>query len=133
MLRLQHVIVVPRLSRAFLLAILALASPSLAAIKDPVRVEQGLLAGAEGRSSDIRVYRGIPFAAPPVGDLRWKPPQLAAPWQGVRQATQFGKACFQPPYPSNRLYGDSPPPIGEDCLYLNIGRRRNRQTIVSPS
>jgi para-nitrobenzyl esterase len=99
---------------------LALASPSFATIKDPVRVEQGLLAGADGRNPDLRVYRGIPFAAPPVGDLRWKPPQPATSWQGVRQATQFGNACFQPPYPSNRLYGDSPPRISEDCLYLNI-------------
>ncbi|MGC2332222.1 MAG: carboxylesterase family protein [Candidatus Acidiferrales bacterium] len=99
---------------------LALASPSPAAIKDPVRVEQGLLAGADGRSPNVRVYRGIPFAVPPVDDLRWKPPQPAAPWQGVRQATQFGNACAQPPFPSDRLYGDSPPPISEDCLYLNI-------------
>lgn len=98
----------------------ALAPQALAAINDPVRVEQGQLAGASGRSPDVRVYRGIPFAAPPVGDLRWKPPQPAASWQGVRQATQFGNACSQPPFPSNGLYGSSPPPISEDCLYLNI-------------
>src|SRR5208282_4473213 len=97
-----------------------LASQPLAAITDPVRVEQGQLAGTNGRSPDVRVYRGIPFAAPPVGDLRWKPPQPAASWQGVRQATQFGNACSQPPFPSNSLYGNSTPPISEDCLYLNI-------------
>jgi para-nitrobenzyl esterase len=99
---------------------LALASQLFAAITDPVRVEQGQLAGASGRSPDVRVYRGIPFAATPVGDLRWKPPQPAASWQGIRPATQFGNACSQPPFPSIGLYGTSPPPISEDCLYLNI-------------
>ncbi len=68
----------------------------------------------------MRVYRGIPFAAPPVGDLRWKPPQSAASWQGIRQATEFGNACSQPAFPSNGLYGTAPPPISEDCLYLNV-------------
>jgi para-nitrobenzyl esterase len=99
---------------------IAFASQALAAVTDPVRVEQGQLAGASGRSPDVRVYRGVPFAAPPVGDLRWKPPQPAAPWQGVRQATQLGNACMQPPLPSNGLYGSAPPPLGEDCLDLNI-------------
>src|SRR5271170_1991624 len=98
----------------------AIAAQTPSAVTDPVRVEQGLLAGTAGRSPDVRVYRGVPFAAPPVGDLRWKPPQPAAPWQGVRQATQFGSACSQPTFPSNGLYGSSPPPISEDCLYLNI-------------
>jgi para-nitrobenzyl esterase len=99
---------------------LALGSQSVAAISDPVRVEQGQLAGADGRSPDVRVYRGVPFAAPPVGALRWKPPEPAPYWQGVRQATQIGNACPQPPFPANGLYGTSPPPISEDCLNLNI-------------
>jgi para-nitrobenzyl esterase len=110
-----------RFARAFALGFLALAlaAPSFAAIQDPVRVEQGLLAGANGRSPDVRVYRGVPFAAPPVGDLRWKAPQPAASWTRVRQATQFGNACVQPPFPSNGIYKTAPP-IGEDCLNLNI-------------
>jgi para-nitrobenzyl esterase len=87
---------------------------------DPVRVEQGQLAGTGGRSPDVRLYKGIPFAAPPVGDFRWKPPQPAAAWQGVRQATEAGAACAQLPFPSNGLYGATPPPISEDCLYLNV-------------
>jgi para-nitrobenzyl esterase len=99
---------------------LVLGSQSAAAITDPVRLEQGELAGSVGRSPDVRVYRGIPFAAPPVGDLRWKPPQPAPSWQGIRQATQIGNACPQPPFPANGLYGASPPPISEDCLNLNI-------------
>ena len=94
---------------------------SLAAITDPVRVEQGLLAGTTGSSADVRVYRGIPYAAPPVGDLRWKAPQPPAAWQGVRQATEFSKACWQTPYPAAAaIYQAKLPPLSEDCLYLNI-------------
>src|ERR1700733_62846 len=99
---------------------LALGSQSAAAITDPVLVEQGELAGSVGRSPEVRVYRGIPFAAPPVGELRWKPPQPAPSWQGIREATQIGNACPQPAFSANGLYGASPPPISEDCLNLNI-------------
>lgn len=99
----------------------AVAPQAPSTFTDPVRVEQGQLSGAPGRSSDVRVYKGVPFAAPPVGDLRWKPPLPPAPWQGVRQATQFGNVCAQPPLPTNGVYsGATPPPISEDCLYLNI-------------
>lgn len=120
--RLKHASCPRHLLRALPLSVLALALawPSFAGIKDPVRVEQGLLAGADGRGPDVRVYRGIPFAAPPVGDLRWKEPQPVASWTGVRQATQFGDSCMQPPYPKDGLYGDSAPPFSEDCLYLNV-------------
>jgi len=98
-----------------------LSSAALAAITDPVRVEQGLLAGTSGSSADVRVYRGIPFAAPPVGDLRWKAPQPAAKWQGVRQAAEFSNACWQTPYPAAAaIYQANLPPLSEDCLYLNI-------------
>ncbi|HTW25359.1 MAG TPA: carboxylesterase family protein [Candidatus Baltobacteraceae bacterium] len=122
--RRQHVTSVRRSVQTLSLSIVALGliwpAPTRAAIKDPLRVEQGLLAGADGRTPDVRVYRGIPFAAPPVGDLRWKAPQPPASWTGVRQTTQFGNSCIQPPYPSNGIYGNSPPPTSEDCLYLNI-------------
>jgi para-nitrobenzyl esterase len=78
----------------------------------PVKVEGGLVRGvAEG---DLTVYKGVPFAAPPVGDLRWRAPQPAAEWPGVLEADQFAPGCV----PSR---GD-PPPSGasEDCLYLNV-------------
>jgi len=102
-------------------AVLALTSSGVAAITDPVRVEQGLLAGTSGSSADVRVYRGIPFAAPPVGDLRWKAPEPAAKWQGVRQASEFSNACWQTPYPAAAaIYQAKLPPLSEDCLYLNI-------------
>ncbi|HEX4605545.1 MAG TPA: carboxylesterase/lipase family protein [Candidatus Angelobacter sp.] len=104
-----------------LLAVLALTSTGVAAIADPVRVEQGLLAGTSGTSADVRVYRGIPFAAPPVGDLRWKAPQPAPAWQGTRQATEFSNACWQTQYPAAAaIYQSKLPPLSEDCLYLNI-------------
>ena len=103
-----------------LIAVL-LSTAALAAITDPVRVEQGLLAGTNGSSAEMRVYRGIPFAAPPVGDLRWKAPQPAAKWQDVRQATEFSNACWQTPYPAAAaIYQAKLPPLSEDCLYLNV-------------
>ncbi|HEY2915534.1 MAG TPA: carboxylesterase family protein, partial [Candidatus Angelobacter sp.] len=102
-------------------AVLSFASTGLAAVTDPVRVEQGLLAGMNGSSADIRVYRGVPFAAPPVGDLRWKAPQPAAKWQGVRKAAEFSNACWQTPYPpAAAIYQAMLPGLSEDCLYLNI-------------
>ncbi|HSK43398.1 MAG TPA: carboxylesterase/lipase family protein, partial [Candidatus Binatia bacterium] len=86
-----------------------------------VKVEQGLLAGTSGSSADVRVYRGVPFAAPPVGDLRWKAPQPTAKWQGVRQATEFSNACWQTQYPAAAaIYQAKLPPLSEDCLYLNL-------------
>jgi len=104
-----------------LLAVLALTSAGVAAIADPVRVEQGLLAGTSGSSADVRVYRGIPFAAPPTGDLRWKAPQPPVAWQGTRQAIEFSNACWQTQYPAAAaIYQAKLPPLSEDCLYLNV-------------
>src|ERR1051326_2653932 len=90
-----------RRSRVVLLAlgVLLLTSVAMAAITDPVRVEEGLLSGTTGTSPGVRVYRGIPYAAPPVSDLRWKAPQPAASWKGVRLATEPANACWQTPYP----------------------------------
>ena len=71
---------------------------------------------------DIRVYRGIPFAAPPVGDLRWRPPQPAEPWDGVRDATVAAPACVQGRIPAGvgSFYDAGVDQISEDCLYLNV-------------
>jgi para-nitrobenzyl esterase len=75
----------------------------------------------------VRVFKGLPFAAPPVGALRWQPPQPVAKWDGVRDASRFGNVCIQPPGPTEgpgarlniAVLPDSPP-LGEDCLYLNV-------------
>ena len=75
--------------------------------------------------SGVRAFKGIPFAAPPVGPLRWKEPQPAAKWEGVRKAEQFGSVCVQPSQPQrvpNNVSVDLPdsPKTSEDCLYLNV-------------
>jgi para-nitrobenzyl esterase len=109
-------------TRSFLtfLTGLIIAPMLVASAADSVRVEQGLLSGTTGKSPDVRVYRGIPFAAPPVGDLRWKPPQPPAAWQGVREAKEFSNACWQTQYPAGSIYQAKLPSLSEDCLYLNI-------------
>jgi len=84
-----------------------------AVFADPVKVEGGLLRGTV--EDGLRVYRGIPYAAPPLGDLRWKAPQPAPKWEGVRAADQFGRACIQ----TNAAIANLPEP-SEDCLYLNV-------------
>src|SRR5579864_1965522 len=109
-----------RLSLLAACAVLIFSAFSFGRSSDNVRVEQGLLSGAEGKNPEVRVYRGIPYAAPPVGELRWKPPQPPASWQGVRDAKEFMKACWQNPYPSGSIYAAKLPPLSEDCLYLNV-------------
>lgn len=59
-----------------------------AAISDTVKTDEGLISGIAGASPEVRIYKGIPYAAPPVGNLRWRPPQPAAHWDGVRKAEQ---------------------------------------------
>ena len=77
-----------------------------------VRTESGQVSGS---GSDVIAFKGIPFAAPPVGDLRWKPPQKAASWSGVRACTAFGDDPVQ--MPNIEVRG---PKISEDCLTLNV-------------
>ena len=75
-----------------------------------------------GRSEgDIRSFKGIPYALPPVGGLRWRPPVPMPAWKGVRAATDFGPACVQPESKTPNLYSpDTPLPSSEDCLTLNV-------------
>ena len=82
----------------------------------PVEIESGLIIGQ--RDGSVDVYRGIPYAAAPVGPLRWRAPQAARPWTGIRTATEFGFKCLQPANPSDN--GTGPGPGSEDCLTLNI-------------
>ncbi|MGB9465494.1 MAG: carboxylesterase/lipase family protein [Candidatus Acidiferrum sp.] len=91
------------------------------AANDTVKVEQGLLSGTSGNHADVRVFRGVPFAAAPVGELRWKAPQAPASWKGTREAKEFSPVCWQTPYPdAARIYQSDLPARSEDCLYLNI-------------
>jgi para-nitrobenzyl esterase len=88
-----------------------------------VTVEGGQLAGAPSPlGEEVMVFRGVPFAAPPVGELRWRPPQPAAAWEGVRDATEAAPACIQSPLPAEvqSFYNAGVDRMDEDCLYLNI-------------
>lgn len=69
---------------------------------------------------DARVFRGIPYARPPVGQLRWRAPLPLPRWRGVREATQFGAACMQPPSREGSIYYNTHAAMSEDCLFLNI-------------
>jgi para-nitrobenzyl esterase len=102
------------------LALLAPASIASAAIAEPVKTDAGLLSGTAGTNTDVRVFKGIPFAAPPVGDLRWKAPQPAAKWDGVRKAEAFGPRCMQGGGGGGRAGAPPPPSTSEDCLYINV-------------
>lgn len=102
---------------ALVILMLAVLGP-VWALEDPVRLQAGLVAGAT--EDGMGVYKGIPFAAPPVGELRWKPPRPVEPWDGVRQADEFSAACQQLPYPPNSVYASAAMPLSEDCLYLNV-------------
>jgi para-nitrobenzyl esterase len=86
-----------------------------------VATDAGLVKG-QTLADGMIVFRGIPYASPPVGEGRWRPPQPPHGWQGVRDATSFGPACMQPLAPQGELYADNPTRMGEDCLYLNVWR-----------
>jgi para-nitrobenzyl esterase len=66
-----------------------------ASLWQPAKTESGLLAGVPSADGSVVAYKGVPFAAPPVGNLRWRAPKAAAAWQGVRQANQFSASCIQ--------------------------------------
>lgn len=83
-----------------------------------VKIEDGELAGKLSADGHVRIFLGIPFAAPPVGPLRWKPPQPSAKWKGVKQATAFGPRCMQPTVNADMVFHDSG--LSEDCLTLNV-------------
>ena len=103
-------------------ALLAVLLPPLAlrAQVRPVqqRTANGVLEGVVSADGKVRTFKGIPFAAPPVGPLRWKPPQPVAAWTGVRKASEYGARCMQAPIYSDMIFHDSGP--SEDCLYLNL-------------
>jgi len=86
----------------------------MAAVNDPVKLDTGLISGVAGHD-EVRVFKGIPFAQPPVGGLRWRAPQAPSHWEGVRKADEFGAICMQ------AAGGRGPAPkMSEDCLYLNV-------------
>jgi para-nitrobenzyl esterase len=92
-----------------------LASGGLATAQ--VKTAGGLVRGSASGDGKLRIFKGIPYAAPPVGQARWQEPRPAAPWEGTREATEFGRQCMQGP-----IFGDItfPHPPSEDCLFLNV-------------
>ena len=97
-----------------------------------VEIDTGSLRGEIlDEASGLRVYRGIPYAAAPEGDLRWKAPRPAAKWSGVRDATQFGAICPQGPILA-MMTGTSLPTTSEDCLFLNIWTTAGRDDDLRP-
>ena len=95
-----------------------LAAQRSAAAAPRVTIHAGTLEGSLDSATGVMVFRGIPYAAPPLGDLRWRTPRPPAPWRGVRRADRLGRNCMQ-----TQVYGDIDPfaaGVSEDCLYLNV-------------
>ncbi|MBV9399815.1 MAG: carboxylesterase family protein [Bryobacterales bacterium] len=95
----------------------AFAALMLGQAPKPVRTQAGMVQGVD--MNGVAVYKGIPFAAPPVGNLRWRAPEAAAPWTGVRTVDKFASACVQVPI-VNAALGMDAVATDEDCLYLNV-------------
>jgi para-nitrobenzyl esterase len=111
-----------RTSVCLMLGLLAAMAPAKA---DPIKTSGGLVSGVVVSNGAVRAYKGIPFAKPPVGDLRWRAPQPTEPWTGTLVADKFGPSCMQPdPTPGHsiftRIFYTPIKPKSEDCLYLNI-------------
>ena len=115
-----------RVPMAWAVAAAALAFATCGALAqvtgDPVRVDGGLVSGAWQSNATVRAYLGMPYAAPPVGALRWKDPQPVPAWDGVRTATALAPQCIQPARLPDAVGIEAvgPQAMGEDCLYLNV-------------
>jgi para-nitrobenzyl esterase len=99
-------------------ALMAVSTMAFAQTAPLVKAPAGALEGS--MDGAIRVFKGIPYAAPPVGQARWAPPKPAADWKDVRPAKQLGAACWQPPSGPGNIYADPPARMSEDCLNLNV-------------
>ncbi|MFT6896261.1 MAG: para-nitrobenzyl esterase [Paraglaciecola sp.] len=99
-----------------LLALMLLSASVLGT--ETVKINDGLLAGSLDATTAIHSFKGIPFAAPPVGELRWQPPQAVQPWSGARDATQFASRSMQNPIYSDMKFRSAK--VSEDSLYLNV-------------
>jgi len=108
-----------------LIAVLLSASAAFtfASTNQPIQVDGGLVVGVPGTDPSITTYKSIPFAAPPVGDLRWRAPQPVVPWKGLHATDKYPPSCIQDipdanlPWTHEFMVHNE---IGEDCLYLNV-------------
>ena len=103
------------LTKALLLVVVPTTSAIMLAQSPETPTDSGIISGE--RESGLSVYKGIPFAAPPVGDLRWRAPAPVTRWAGTRKTDAFAPACMQT---GVSMPGETPPAVSEDCLYLNI-------------
>jgi para-nitrobenzyl esterase len=106
-----------------LLLMTIVAPLAMAAIQEPIQVDGGQITGTQTLqwTPGVRSFRGIPYAAPPVGDLRWRPPQPVVPWQGVKAADHFSAVCMQAPTDTEgNAWREGLVPVSEDCLYINV-------------
>jgi para-nitrobenzyl esterase len=108
------------LRRGVAVALMVLLGVDAHAAAPSVTLAAGALSGKHASVDGValREFHGIPYAAPPVGALRWKPPQPVVPWSGVRKAQQFGPRCMQRPVFSDMVFRSNG--VSEDCLYLNV-------------
>ena len=98
-----------------------------------VSVTGGDISGAVSDiDASVRVFKGVPFAAPPEGDFRWRPPQPVDPWEGARAATAFAPACMQVRRAADHFYGPGAEEISEDCLYLNVWTTAESENAALP-
>ncbi len=109
----------------FFLIVMSLALASCSDSNPVLTIEGGQIIGVPTATEGIVAYKGIPFAAPPVGDLRWKEPQPVIPWEGVKTADTYGDAASQTTWDPQSFYGrewraSGSVPFTEDCLYLNV-------------
>jgi para-nitrobenzyl esterase len=104
--------------RVLALPVLAMALLATSAAAQTLKVTGGEIAQAAPTTDGVRVYKGLPYAAPPIGERRWRPPQPVTPWTGVRPTNAYAPNCLQP-----KRYDDIDPftpSMSEDCLYLNV-------------
>lgn len=114
--RANTVIVVTALTALCAVATASQAKPSSVS----VQTTHGKVVGIGLAGGDITVFKGIPYARPPTGALRWKPPVPPTDWTGERTTLEFGPACIQPTSAAESIYADDPPRMSEDCLFLNV-------------
>ncbi len=95
------------------------------ALATQVKIESGAIQGIE--ANGLSIYKGIPYAAPPLSELRWREPQHVKPWMGIRKTEEFAPACMQT---GVSMPGETPPAVSEDCLYLNVWAPAKRTKLL---
>ena len=104
----------------WMVALFALAALPIPAHSQTVRVEGGEVSGVATKTPRVVAYKGVPYAAPPVGNGRWRAPQALVAWRGVRKADQLPPMCMQNEQDPKGAFYWGPEPASEDCLYLNV-------------